>query len=76
MNLRAFEWDALPRLMSRAEGVLKVPKPTSRYVIVQAAWTFNGDRPTMMIYLSDEYGGGYLAVNQKGEVIKTVPSSS
>jgi hypothetical protein len=30
----------------------------------------------MMIYLTDDYGGGYLAVNQKGAVIKTVPSDS
>ncbi|MER7541937.1 serine/threonine-protein kinase [Spirillospora sp. NPDC127506] len=76
VNLRTFKWDALPALMRRAERTLKVKNPTNRYVIVTASWTFNGDRPTMMIYLTDDYGGGYLAVNQKGAVIKTVPSDS
>jgi hypothetical protein len=76
VNLRAFNWDALPTLMNRAARTLKVPKPTNRYVIVKASWTFNGDRPTMLVYLTDDYGGGYLAVNTKGKVIKTVPSDS
>ncbi|WP_254714908.1 serine/threonine-protein kinase [Actinomadura sp. NAK00032] len=76
VNPATFNWEALPALMRRAERTLKVPKPTNRYVIVKAAWTFNGDQPTMMIYLTDDYGGGYLAVNRKGKVIKTVPSSS
>ncbi|NED55629.1 hypothetical protein G3I24_32690 [Micromonospora aurantiaca] len=76
MNLRAFNWDALPALMSRAARTLKVPKPTNRYVIVKASWTFNGDQPTMLVYLTDDYGGGYLAVNTKGKVIKTVPANS
>ncbi|MEU8344416.1 Serine/threonine protein kinase [Actinomadura meyerae] len=76
VNPATFAWDALPALMRRAERTLKVPEPTNRYVIVKAAWTFNGDQPTMMIYLTDDYGGGYLAVNRKGKVIKTVPSSS
>lgn len=76
VNPATFDWNALPALMRRAERTLKVPKPTNRYVIVKAAWTFNGDQPTMMVYLTDDYGGGYLAVNRKGKVIKTVPSSS
>ncbi|GAA1860440.1 serine/threonine-protein kinase [Actinomadura bangladeshensis] len=76
VNLRAFNWDALPTLMTRAARTLRVPKPTNRYVIVKASWTFNGDQPTMLVYLTDDYGGGYLAVNTKGKVIKTVPSAS
>ncbi|SPT52126.1 Serine/threonine-protein kinase PrkC [Actinomadura madurae] len=76
VNMRTFNWEALPALMRRAERTLKVPKPTSRYVIAKAAWTFNGDRPTMMVYLSDDYGGGYLAANLKGKVVKTVPADS
>ncbi|QXJ26563.1 serine/threonine protein kinase [Actinomadura graeca] len=76
VDLNSFNWDALPALMQRAARTLKVPKPTMRYVIVRAAWTFNGDRPTMMIYFTDEYDGGYLAVNTKGKVISTVPADS
>lgn len=74
VNMRTFNWEALPALMRRAERTLKVPKPTSRYVIARAAWTFNGDQPTMMVYLTDDYGGGYLAANVKGKVVKTVPA--
>lgn len=29
---------------------------------------------TMMVYLTDDYGGGYLAANVKGKVVKTVPA--
>ncbi|TDD58692.1 hypothetical protein E1298_46970 [Actinomadura rubrisoli] len=76
VDLNAFNWNALPALMSRAARTLKVPKPTSRYIIVKSSWTFNGDRPTMLVYLTDEYDGGYLAVNTKGKVISTVPANS
>ncbi len=71
-----FNWDALPALLDRAARTLKVPKPTNRYIIVSAKWTFNGDRPTMMIHFTDEYDGGYLAVNTQGKVIKTYPADS
>ncbi|WP_433225862.1 serine/threonine-protein kinase [Actinomadura formosensis] len=76
VDLGAFNWDVLPALMRRADRTLKVPKPTLRYIIVRASWTFNGGRPTMLVYLTDDYGGGYLAANTKGQVISTVPSDS
>ncbi|MGI5323820.1 serine/threonine-protein kinase [Actinomadura nitritigenes] len=76
VNLSGFNWNALPGLMSRAARTLKVPKPTNKYVIVKASWTFNGDRPTMMVYFTDDYGGGYLAANAQGKVVTTVPSDS
>ncbi|MBO2443055.1 serine/threonine protein kinase [Actinomadura nitritigenes] len=76
VNLSGFNWNALPGLMSRAARTLKVPKPTNKYVIAKASWAFNGDRPTMMVYFTDDYGGGYLAANAQGKVIKIVPSGS
>ncbi|WP_312874241.1 serine/threonine-protein kinase [Actinomadura litoris] len=76
VDLDIFNWDALPALLNRAARTLKVPKPTNRYVIVSAAWTFNGDKPTMMIHFTDEYDGGYLAVNTQGKVISTHPADS
>ncbi len=76
VNLNTFAWDALPALLRRAARTLNVPKPKYRYVIVTAAWAFNGDRPTMMIHFTDDYGGGYLAVNTQGKVIKTYPADS
>ena len=74
VSLRSFNWDALPNLLRRAEQVLKVPKPTNRYVIVDPAWTFNGDKPTMLVYLTDDYGSGYLAADTNGSVVSTVPA--
>ena len=41
---------------------------------MRASWVFNGDAPTLMYYLSDEYGGGYLAANLAGEVVSTHPA--
>lgn len=71
VNFSAFNWEALPQLMARAEKSLNVKNPTSRYIIAKASWTFNGDRPTWLLYLSDDYGSGYMAMNAKGGVIST-----
>ncbi|MGK5558815.1 hypothetical protein ACSNOI_45165, partial [Actinomadura kijaniata] len=74
VDFSAFKWEALPQLMKRAERTLNVKNPTSRYIIAKASWTFAGDKPVMMLYLSDEYGGGYLATNTQGKVITTHPA--
>lgn len=73
VKLRSLNWDALPALMRRAERTLKVPKPTMRYVVVEPAWTFNNKKPTMMVYLVDDYGGAYLAADRNGKVVSTHP---
>ncbi|WP_218009895.1 serine/threonine-protein kinase [Actinomadura kijaniata] len=74
VDFGAFNWEALPQLMKRAERTLNVKNPTSRYIIAKASWTFAGDKPVMMLYLSDEYGGGYLATNAQGKIISTQPA--
>jgi hypothetical protein len=74
VSLHVFDWDALPALLARAKRTLNVAKPTNRYIIIEPAWTFNGDKPTLLVYLTDDYGGGYLAANTKGQVIKTYPA--
>ncbi|WP_245623215.1 serine/threonine-protein kinase [Spirillospora albida] len=74
VNFSSFNWEALPKLMAKAERTLNVKNPTSRYIIADAAWTFNGDRPTWRIYLSDDYGSGYMAMNAKGDVITSYPA--
>lgn len=65
-----FDWDVLPKVQRAAEQRLGIDKPTSRYVIVQGAWTFADDQPTILYYLSDEYGGAYLAADRKGKVVR------
>ncbi|WP_157431796.1 serine/threonine-protein kinase [Actinomadura hibisca] len=69
-----FKWEALPQLMKRAEQTLNVKKPTNRYILAKSSWTFAGDKPVMMIYLGDEYGSGYMAVNALGKVVSTYPA--
>ncbi|MFG3437779.1 protein kinase [Nonomuraea sp. NPDC047897] len=64
-----FDWSVLPKVQRAAEQRLNIDKPTSRYVIVQSAWTFADDRPTILYYLSDEYGGAYLAADRGGKVV-------
>lgn len=71
VQLSSINWDILPALLRAADDQLGVPAPTSRYVIVDPAWTFNDDRPTIMVYLSDDYGGSaYLAADVDGTVVK------
>ncbi|MBL1079297.1 protein kinase [Nocardia sp. 2] len=71
VDLSSINWDALPGLWKTAEEKLNVPNPNLRYVIVNPAWTFNDDKPTVLIYLTNEYSGaGYLAADIDGTVIK------
>ncbi|MFE6861058.1 protein kinase [Nocardia sp. NPDC057668] len=70
ITLNSINWDILPALLATAHEKLGLANPTSRYLIVNPAWTFNDDKPTLMVYLSDEYsGGGYIAANLDGSIV-------
>ncbi|ROO85156.1 serine/threonine protein kinase [Actinocorallia herbida] len=69
VDFDVFAWDELPRLLKTAEKDLKIPDPTARYLIIDGAWTFNDDKPTIRVYLADDYGGNYLAANTKGKIV-------
>ncbi|SUA81191.1 Serine/threonine-protein kinase PrkC [Nocardia otitidiscaviarum] len=74
VRLSSINWDILPDLLRAADAQLGVADPTSRYLIIDPAWTFNSDRPTIMVYLSDDYGGSaYLAADLDGTVVKVYP---
>ncbi|MCP9624696.1 protein kinase [Nocardia otitidiscaviarum] len=74
VRLNSINWDILPDLLRAADAQLGVADPTSRYLIIDPAWTFNSDRPTIMVYLSDDYGGSaYLAADLDGTVVKVYP---
>ncbi|MCM2416544.1 serine/threonine-protein kinase [Streptomyces sp. RKAG293] len=70
-SLDSFDWDALPRLFDTAAKTLGVTSPTSRYITVDRD-VFDGI-PTMNIYFSDAYGGGYLSAGATGKVKSTHP---
>ncbi|MGN2636058.1 protein kinase domain-containing protein [Nocardia takedensis] len=73
IQLNSINWDLIPGLFATANEKLNVPKPTMRYVIVEPAWTFNDDRPALLIYLTDDYGGAYLAANLDGSIVSMYP---
>ncbi|MEV0276765.1 serine/threonine-protein kinase [Streptomyces sp. NPDC050610] len=73
VNLSAFDWDALPELLRKAQRDLGVEHPTNRYLVVNAASTVFDTGPGMSVYLSDAYGSGYLKADTGGKVIATYP---
>ncbi|GAA4671487.1 serine/threonine-protein kinase [Streptomyces youssoufiensis] len=73
VDLNAFDWDALPALMRKADQVLGVDQPTSRYLVVRAPSSVFDEDQSMSVYLSDAYGSGYLKADPKGKVIATYP---
>ncbi|MER6789833.1 serine/threonine protein kinase, partial [Streptomyces sp. NPDC000658] len=73
VDLRLYDWDAVPALLARAGRTLGVPAPTSRYLLVNPASTVFDTEPTMSVYLSDDYGSAYLKADVHGRVIETHP---
>ncbi len=71
VDLDAVAWDMLPTLFADADQQLKIPHPTSRYLIIEGNWSDQG--PGIGVYLSDDYGGAYLLVNLKGHIVRSYP---
>lgn len=73
VDLKKFDWDVLPALIRRADKELGISEPTSHYADVDPASPFDGYRPTLSVYVSDEYGGAYLRADEHGTVLKRYP---
>ncbi|MFI9626123.1 protein kinase [Streptomyces sp. NPDC052042] len=73
VDLKKFDWDALPALIRRADKELHITKPTNHYVDVDPASPFDGYQPTFSFYVSDEYGGAYLRADVRGTVLARYP---
>ncbi|MCX5262953.1 serine/threonine-protein kinase [Streptomyces sp. NBC_00199] len=73
VDLDVYDWDKVPGLLARAARSLGVPRPTSRYLLVDPGSTVFDTGPSMSVYLSDDYGSGYLRADVKGRVIATYP---
>ncbi|MCK1798622.1 serine/threonine protein kinase [Streptomyces sp. XM4193] len=71
VDLGKVDWSALPSLWRRAEQDLNVDNPQSRYLIVDHS--MSTEELELRLYLSDEYGGGYLAANAEGKVVRLSP---
>ncbi|MFI6481859.1 protein kinase [Nonomuraea sp. NPDC050663] len=75
VDLAKVDWKVMIDGFKRADKVLKVPKPKYRYMVMWAEWVFNNrGEPALGFYLSDEYGGGYLATTLTGKVVATHPA--
>jgi hypothetical protein len=72
--LGGYDWSVLPKLLAEATKDLKVPHPNSRYVVIGPD-LFDGS-PTIDVYLSNDYGGGYLSADAKGRILHTYPFGS
>jgi hypothetical protein len=73
VDLDVYDWDKVPALLARAAKTLGVPHPTSRYLLVDTGSTVFDTEPSMSVYLSDDYGSGYLRADTEGRVIATYP---
>ncbi|GAA4080686.1 serine/threonine-protein kinase [Nonomuraea soli] len=75
VDLAKVDWKVMIDGFKRADKVLNVDKPTSRYMVMWAEWVFNNrGEPALGFYLSDKYGGGYLATTLTGKVVATHPA--
>ena len=80
IDVSGINWDVLPTLLRKAQDTLNVPHPTIIYVIVESDLeiTNAGDtttRPVIRVFRADNYGGGMLMTDLKGNIISTVPRS-
>ncbi|MFI6151968.1 serine/threonine-protein kinase [Kitasatospora sp. NPDC051170] len=75
VDLKTVNWDALPALLQRADAELGITKPTSHYIIVRNAPGMADAGPTLLVYVTDSYGGAYLVSDLSGNVTKTYPRS-
>ncbi|GAA4990478.1 serine/threonine-protein kinase [Streptomyces hyderabadensis] len=72
-DLEDIDWDAVPKLLERAEAELDVERPTSRYLMLNPASTLFRTGPGISVYLSDDLGSAYLKADAAGKVIEVHP---
>ena len=74
VDIGSAHWDAVPALFAQADSVLKVPNPNLHYVILDA--DLISGVPEILVYLANDYGGGYIHADLQGNVVETYPMSS
>ncbi|WP_097272083.1 serine/threonine-protein kinase [Streptomyces sp. TLI_55] len=73
-TLDAFAWDKVPVLLKEADKKLNVPEPELRYVTVTPPNTIFDEPVSLSVYLTDDYGGGYLKATPQGKVTDVYPA--
>jgi len=74
VDLDDYDWDVIPKLLTKAQQTLKVPHPTLRYIIVEP--DLFDESPVFAVYLTDDYDGGYLEATPQGKVKEINPKGS
>ncbi|MFF0607262.1 protein kinase [Nocardia tengchongensis] len=73
IDLSSINWDIIPNLLAAAAQQLKVPNPTSRYIIVDTRGTFSDGQQVFRVYISNEYhDGGYVIAGLDGTILRVV----
>jgi serine/threonine protein kinase len=75
VDLTTIDWSVIPGLVKKSTQVLKVTNPTDHYVIVDPNWDF-ASGTALLVYCSNDYGGGYLAADIHGKILDTFPAGS
>jgi len=74
VRLDGFDWAKVPALFDQAEKKLNVDKPTLRYLLLRSPSTTFGTPAGMSVYLTDDYGTGYLVADPHGKVTSVHPA--
>ncbi|MGW6789297.1 protein kinase domain-containing protein [Streptomyces chartreusis] len=73
-TLDKYDWDAVPALLAEADRKLNVKNPDMRYILVKSHDSVFDTPAHLAVYLSDEYGGGYLEATPGGKVTDVTPA--
>jgi hypothetical protein len=68
VDLSTGDWNVLPTLFAEVDAKVGTPNPNDHYFIVDPNWFDYG--PTLRVYSANDYGGGYMATDFKGHIIK------
>ncbi|PWI14787.1 serine/threonine protein kinase [Streptomyces sp. Act143] len=75
-SLDGFDWDKVPALLQQAGRKLNVPDPENRYVTVRPPNDLFGRPAGLAVYLTDDYGSGYLTATPQGKVTEVFPAEN
>jgi hypothetical protein len=73
VDLNTANWNVLPTLFAEVDAKVGTANANDHYFIVDPNWFDYG--PTLRVYSSNDYGGGYMATDFKGHIIRVYPFS-
>jgi hypothetical protein len=74
IDVDSVDWDVVPALLTTAGKKLEFPKPTMRYVYLRG--DLFSDKPSLYIYLVNDYDAAFLESDLEGHVTALHPRGS